>query len=57
MMRPTYAVRVQGFRCWADHLRTWDEAKREQATANRTTGMRHSIWIVTASGIAKEVSR
>jgi hypothetical protein len=54
---PSYAVRVPGFCCWADHIRTWDEAKREQVTANRTTGRRHSIYIVTAGGVAKEVSR
>jgi len=54
---PSYSVRVVGFRCWADRLPTFSDAKREQHRANITTGMRHSIFVVTAGGIAKEVCK
>lgn len=56
-MKPSFTVRVAGHHCWADHLRSFSDAKREQAVANKTTGMRHAIYVVTASGIAKEVCK
>jgi hypothetical protein len=55
--QPTYCVRIPGRACWADHLRSLFEAQDARRTAERTTGMHWSIWIVTASGEAKEVSK